>query len=155
MKAQTVFLLTALMSLSAFAKVPAELENLVPTGSNNVTLHGKTEDQKDCHVRLDSYTDADSFTATIGVPDDDGTFDIRRFPTFQIALGHELEIVASDETILTAVSIHEAEEEYSNRSRSILVVSRKNSEIASIRIKYEQKGFIFGYQTKADETCYF
>lgn len=152
MKNAFILSIVSLMVSAAFASgIPSSLQQLVPAGSQDISLNGTTGDGQVCTVSLSGgYT----FSASLRVLNEDGQIESRRFAKFQIGFGHDLQSISEGQEI-TAVTYHEAEEQYSSDSRSTLVV-QKDSEgvISSVRIREEQKRLLFGFKVRADETCF-
>lgn len=140
----------SMLSFSAFAQVPQELQDLIPSGKNDLRLIGFTRDNKNCSVNLSSSSF--SYSASLAVKDGQGVVDSRRFGTFQIGFGHRLQSIETQGENIVATSTHEAEESYSTDSRSTLKVNNPGNDIKAVQIVIEEKGF-FGFKTTVKETC--
>lgn len=147
----------ALMSLlvvstTAYGQVPRELQDLIPVGSNGIRMAGRTVDNKDCTVQFSAT--ATSFQATVAVLDQQGEVDSRRFGSFQIGRGHELQSLGIQGDNTVAVSLHKAGASYASDSRATLKVNKPGDEIRAVQIIVEEKGF-FGFKTEVKEACIF
>lgn len=140
------------LSLTAFAQVPEEFQDLVPPGKKSIRLIGSTDDQQRCFADLS--LSSDSFSAFVAVLGSNGDVDSRRFGTFQLGLGHELQNLKVENDITTATSTHKVGEQSSSDSRSTLKVSGTGDGIKAVQVVFEEKGF-FGFKTKVKETCIF
>jgi len=152
MKNIIVVTILSTLSLSAFAQIPQDLENLIPVGTSSLQLTGKTQDNKNCIVNLG--INSFSYSASLAVLDKQGAVDTARFGTFQVGLGHDLQSVEKQGNNIVAVSIHGAEESYSSDSRTTLKVNKSDDTIKAVQVIVERKGF-FGFKTKVKETCVF
>ncbi|MCM2323065.1 MAG: hypothetical protein NDJ90_07360 [Oligoflexia bacterium] len=137
------------LSSSAFAEVPADLDRLLPSGRTSLAMRGSAKDGKTCWFDLSS---GGGFSAIISVVDDEGEVLLRRMGRFQLGFGHELESISSGEDRVVAVSTHEAEESYSQDTRSTFTVRLQDGEIKTASIQEERKG-LFGYKKTVFETC--
>lgn len=140
-----------LMSLPAFAQIPTELQNLIPAGSTNIQIHGQTKDLQKCKVQFTS--EGGVFYAAIAILSEDGNIDRKGLAKFQLGFGHELNSLKQKNQVLTATSIHEAEEQYSSDSKSTLQVFQPQGLISAVQI-HEQEKFLFIYTTRSKISCY-
>ena len=149
---KTLVAILSTLSLNALAQIPHEFRDLIPSTKNGLRLEGMTADNKNCALVLS--VDTNSFSASVAVLDKQGNVDSRRFGTFQIGFGHELERVQKQGENTIATSTHEAEESYSSDSRATLKVNKPGDRIKAVQIIIEKNG-IFGFKTKTKEACFF
>ncbi len=151
---KNILAITVLLSIgvSAFASIPSELQDLIPPGQKDLTLYGKTQDNKSCKAQLaaDSY----SFSTVIFVMDSQGNVDFKRMGKFQVGFGYNLESLSTEGENTVAISVHQAEEQYSKDERTTLKVNKtENGVIKTVQTIVQEKGF-FDYKTVVDETCH-
>ncbi|WP_413612323.1 hypothetical protein [Bdellovibrio sp. HCB-110] len=149
MKNAIVIAVLSVLGSSALAQIQ-ELQGLIPAGKSYLQLAGHTKDNKKCTVNL--FLASYSYSAALAVLDENGNVDSRRFGTFQLGMGHEIQKIEQQGDSITAISLHEAEESYGSDSRSTLRVNKSGDNINAVQIVVEEKG-LFGFKTKTNETC--
>ncbi|MBS1972432.1 MAG: hypothetical protein JSU04_19155 [Bdellovibrionales bacterium] len=150
MKNFIVFTTVVLSGFSALAGIPSDLQDLIPSGKNTASLSGKTQDNKPCQVELSASNT--SFSAALSVLKSNGDLDSRRSGAFQIGFGYTLQSISSQNNIVSAVSFHKAEEQYSSDARTTLHVAKNQGAIQAVQVIVEEKGF-FKFKTVIKETC--
>jgi hypothetical protein len=141
-----------ILSSSAFAQIPQELQKLIPAGRNDVRLDGKTSDKVKCTIDISSSSFG--FAANVAVLDEKGGVDSRRFANFQIGLGHELTSLKKESSMLIAVSAHQKSTQYGSETRSTFKLNSDGNSIKSLQIIDESKGLLGGFKTETNETCF-
>lgn len=152
MKKNLLVVFLSMFSVSVFAQVPQELQELLPVGQNSIRILGKTEKNESC--MLDMSIAVYGFGATLYVMDKDDVLYHKRLGKFTVGLGHELQDIKKQDDTTIAVSYHNAEEQYSSDTRHILKVSKTDGVISSAQIIVQKKIF-FLFKTVVNETCFF